>query len=108
MSPGRWLSACLGEFVSLIELLDRETDSSARILFEDQLRLFEPTDPESADASILLPLLMGKERRQFIGGDYQMAFIKHHESASFGDFSLGGDRHRPLVAGPVRGVRSPI
>lgn len=80
------------EFLRLIDLLERETDPSARILFEDQLRLLETTDPESAHASILLPRLMGRDRRQLIGGDYQMAFIAHHDAASFGDFTLAGAR----------------
>ena len=64
-----------------------------RILFEDQLRLYEDNDPESTHWSTLLPFLLKRDPRQFIGGEYQMAFIRHHQFASFGDFQLGG---RPI------------
>jgi len=65
------------------------TDLSARILFEDQLRLLEPTDPESVHWTPLLPALLGDDARLFVGGLYQTAFIKHHQMAAFGDFTLG-------------------
>lgn len=81
------------EMRSLVRWLEAETDSSARILFEDQLRLLEPTDAESTHWTPLLPVLLGEPRRTFIGGLYQTAFIAHHQLASFGDFHLGG---RPI------------
>jgi hypothetical protein len=77
----------------LVRWLRDNTDSTARILFEDQLRLYEATDPESTHWTTLLPFLLGDDQRQFIGGEYQMAFILHHRVASFGDFQLGG---RPI------------
>ncbi len=73
----------------LVDWLKRETDLSARILFEDQLRLLERTDAESTHWTPLLPALLGDDQRMFIGGLYQTAFIKHHEMAAFGDFQLG-------------------
>ena len=77
----------------LIDWIKRETDLSARILFEDQLRLLEPTDAESTHWTPLLPTLLADDPRLFIGGLYQTAFIQHHQRASFGDFQLGG---RPI------------
>jgi hypothetical protein len=77
----------------LVRWLRDNTDPSARILFEDQLRLYEDTDPESTHWTTLLPFLLGRDPRQFIGGEYHMAFILHHQAASFGDFQLGG---RPI------------
>ncbi|MFI5455381.1 MAG: hypothetical protein ACHRXM_08000 [Isosphaerales bacterium] len=77
----------------LVRWIRENTDPSARILFEDQLRLYEDTDPESTHWTPLLPFLLGRDPRQFIGGEYQMAFILHHQVASFGDFHLGG---RPI------------
>jgi hypothetical protein len=77
----------------LVQWLSANTDMSARILFEDQLRLYEETDPESTHWTPLLPLLLGPQRRPFIGGLYEMAFIEHARVASFGDFQLGG---RPI------------
>ncbi len=76
----------------LVDWLRRETDLSARILFEDQLRLLETTDPESTHWTPLLPFLLAPEGRAFIGGLYQTAFIAHHQAASFGDYGLGGRR----------------
>ncbi len=73
----------------LVDWLRANTDLSARILFEDQLRLLEPTDPESVHWTPLLPAMLGADARLFIGGLYQTAFIKHHEMAAFGDFTLG-------------------
>ena len=74
----------------LVRWLKENTDLSARILLEDQLRLLEATDPESAHWTPLLPELLGKENpRMFIGGLYQTAFIRHHDMAAFGDFQLG-------------------
>lgn len=81
------------EMRQLVRWLRENTDGSARILFEDQLRLLENTDPESTHWTPLLPALLGDDRRQFIGGLYQTAFITHHRLASFGDYQLGG---RPI------------
>ncbi len=73
----------------LVDWLRRETDLSARVLFEDQLRLLEGTDAESTHWTPLLPGLLAPDDRLFIGGLYQTAFIQHHQQASFGDFHLG-------------------
>jgi hypothetical protein len=81
------------EMNRLVHWLRDNTDPSARILFEDQLRLYEETDPESTHWTTLLPFLLEGDLRQFIGGEYQLAFITHHQFASFGDFHLGG---RPI------------
>jgi hypothetical protein len=83
------------EMRNLVETLRKNTDPSARILFEDQLRLHEYTDPESVHWTPLLPKLLEPDSRMFIGGLYHMAFIKHHKMASFGDFQLGD---RPIDA----------
>jgi hypothetical protein len=91
------------EMVELVHWLGANTDPSARILFEDQLRLYEKTDPESTHWTPLLPILLGPQRRQFIGGVYHMAFITHHRAASFGDFQLGG---RPIDAWRPQELRS--
>lgn len=77
---------------ALVRWLRAETDLSARVLFEDQLRLYETTDPESTHWTPLLPILLRPEGRAFIGGLYQTAFIVHHRAASFGDYALGGRR----------------
>jgi hypothetical protein len=77
------------EMRQLVEWLRKNTDLSARILFEDQLRLLEWTDAESVHWTPLLPDLLGADSRMFIGGLYQTAFIKHHGMAAFGDFQLG-------------------
>jgi hypothetical protein len=82
----------------LVSWIGANTDPSARILFEDQLRLYEATDPESTHWTPLLPILLGRDRRQFIGGLYQSAFITHHRLASFGDFHLGD---RPIDTWPA-------
>ncbi len=80
----------------LADWLRAHTDLSARILFEDQLRLLEATDPESVHWTPLLPDLLGPESpRMFLGGLYQTAFIRHHAMAAFGDFQLGD---RPIDA----------
>jgi hypothetical protein len=76
----------------LVDWLRNTTDQSARILFEDQLRLLEATDIESTHWTPLLPLLLQPETRLFIGGLYQTAFIAHHRLASFGDYHLGDRR----------------
>lgn len=78
------------EMHTLIRALRTRTDPSARILFEDQLRLLEVTDAESVHWTALLPFLLKPDARQFIGGVYQTAFITHNKAASFGDFQLGG------------------
>jgi len=78
---------------SLVDWLRANTDISARILFEDQLRLLEGTDPESVHWTPLLPSLLGGDARLFLGGVYQMAFIEHNQIAAFGDFTLG---NRPI------------
>jgi len=78
------------EMLQLVTELKERTDPSARILFEDQLRLHELRDPESTHWTPLLPYLLGNHPRQFIGGLYHMAFISHHKTAAFGDFHLGG------------------
>ncbi|WP_406700584.1 hypothetical protein V5E97_17440 [Singulisphaera sp. Ch08] len=83
------------EMSQLVRSLRESTAPSARILFEDQLRLHENTDPESTHWTPLLPILLGRDKRQFIGGLYHMAFITHHQHTSFGDFHLGG---RPIDA----------
>jgi hypothetical protein len=64
------------------------------VLFEDQLRLLEATDPESTHWTPLLPVLLAQQGRPraFVGGLYQTAFIAHHRAASFGDYALGGRR----------------
>lgn len=73
----------------LVAWVRANTDASARILLEDQLRLIEATDPESVHWTPLLPVLLGPDARMFLGGLYQTAFIRHHRMASFGDFQLG-------------------
>lgn len=78
------------EMHQLVQSLQANTEPSARILFEDQLRLHELTDPESTHWTPLLPVLLRRDPRQFIGGLYHMAFITHHQRASFGDFQLAG------------------
>jgi hypothetical protein len=77
------------EMSMMVDWMSKNTDLSGRILFEDQLRLLENTDPESVHWTPLLPILLGKDSRMFIGGLYQTAFIRHHEMAAFGDFRLG-------------------
>ncbi len=77
------------EMKMLVEWLRANTELSGRILFEDQLRLLEATDPESTHWTPLLPDLLGADKRMFIGGIYQTAFVKHHNQAAFGDFQLG-------------------
>ena len=77
------------EMRRLVEWFRTNTDPSARILFEDQLRLLESTDPESVHWTPLLPDLLKPDDRMFIGGLYQTAFIRHHKMAAFGDFQLG-------------------
>jgi MFS family permease len=72
--------------LELVEWIRTHTNNSARILFEDQLRLLENTEPESVHWSCLLPILTGRE---FIGGQYQVTPLVHHV-ASFGDFHLAG------------------
>lgn len=91
------------EMEALVRSLRQHTDPSARILFEDQLRLLEATDPESTHWTPLLPELLGRDSRQFIGGLYQTAFIAHHRAASFGDFTLGGI---PIDAWPPERLRA--
>ena len=81
------------EMNRLVRWLGDQTEPSARILFEDQLRLYEDTDPESTHWTPLLPFLLARDARLLIGGEYQMAFIRHHQFASFGDYHLGG---RPI------------
>ena len=78
------------EMTTIVEWLRTNTDGSPRILFEDQLQHPRArTDPESTHWTPLLPLLLGRDSRQFIGGLYHMAFIRHNRMASFGDFRLG-------------------
>jgi hypothetical protein len=77
------------EMKAMVGWLKANTDLSARILFEDQLRLYEFTDPETVHWTPLLPFLLRPDARLFIGGLYQTAFIRHHEMAAFGDFRLG-------------------
>lgn len=72
------------EMTGLCDWIVKHTDDSARILFEDQLRLREATIPESTHWTPLLPILTG---RQFIGGQYQCAPLLH-QYAAFGDFEL--------------------
>ena len=81
------------EMRAMADWLKANTDLSARILFEDQLRLMERTDPESVHWTPMLPSMLRPESRMFIGGLYQTAFIRHHEMAAFGDFRLG---NRPI------------
>lgn len=81
------------EMHQLVRTLRETTDPSARVLFEDQLRLHENTDPECTHWTPLLPILLGPEKRLFIGGLYHMAFITNHINTSFGDFHLNG---RPI------------
>jgi hypothetical protein len=76
----------------LVDTLRAETDTSARILLEDQLRLLEPTVPESTHWTPLLPVLLKNDRRMFLGGLYHSAFIAQHEATRFGDFHLGDRR----------------
>jgi hypothetical protein len=78
------------EMTGLVDWLRAHTDDSARILFEDQLRILELGDPESVHWTPLLPILLGPDARSFIGGVYHMAFIRHNRVASFGDFHLAG------------------
>jgi hypothetical protein len=77
------------EIRMMVDWLKANTDLSARILFEDQLRLLELTDPESTHWTPLLPAMLEPDQRMFIGGLYQTAFIKHHNQAAFGDYQLG-------------------
>src|SRR5262249_49649955 len=56
------------EMRAMVRWLAENTGDSARILFEDQLRLLEPTDPESTHWTPLLPILLRPETRLFIGG----------------------------------------
>ena len=86
----------------LVEWLRSNTDLSARILFEDQLRLFEQTDPESTHWTPLLPLLLQPEGRAFVGGVYFTAFIAHNRRANFGDYTLGGRRIDLWTDGELR------
>jgi hypothetical protein len=79
------------EMMDLISWIKSNTQISARILFEDQLRLLERTDPESTHWTPLLPNLLGDDPRLFIGGVYHSAFIKHNNTANFGDFELGSN-----------------
>jgi hypothetical protein len=76
------------EVEELCRWLKERTDDSARILFEDQLRVLESTVPESLHWSPLLPILTG---RTFVGGQYNETPLQHHYAA-FGDFTLGGRR----------------
>lgn len=73
----------------LVDWLRDNTDLSARVLLEDQLRLLELTAAESTHWTPLLPHLLEPEQRMFIGGVYHSAFIKHRKMAAFGDFQLG-------------------
>ncbi|MFO0907486.1 MAG: hypothetical protein U0794_03855 [Isosphaeraceae bacterium] len=73
---------------ALVAWLRDETDGSARVLFEDQLRLLESTDIESTHWTPLLPMLLASTPRLFIGGIYHTAFIAHNRAASFGDYTL--------------------
>ncbi len=82
------------EMRALVETLRKTTDGSARILFEDQLRLLEVTDPENTHWTPLLPTLLKPHPRQFLGGLYHGAFIAHYQGTAFGDFHLAG---RPIV-----------
>jgi hypothetical protein len=77
------------EMHALVDWLRGNTDLSARILFEDQFRQLEFTDPESTHWTPLLPRMLGSDSRMFIGGLYSMAFIKHSQMASFGNSQLG-------------------
>ena len=76
------------EMLALVGFLKAHTTNEHRVLFEDQLRLWEATDPESTHWTPLLPLLTG---RSFIGGLYELAPVPEHY-ASFGDFHLAGRR----------------
>ena len=86
------------EMENLVEWIKRHTDNSARILLEDQLRLWEVTEEESLHWTPLLPILTGRE---FIGGLYQLAFIKHHQIA-FGDWHLRGRHIRDWTPDEIR------
>jgi hypothetical protein len=87
------------EMTALVQRLRRDTDPTARILFEDQLRLLESTDAESTHWTPLLPELLRPEARGFLGGLYAGAFIAHHQGTSFADYQLAG---RPLDAWSAR------
>jgi hypothetical protein len=89
------------EMKELVAWIEANTDDSARILFEDQLRLLENLDagaPESLHWTPLLPVLTG---RQFVGGLYQTAFIPH-QHAAFGDWRLAGRHIRDWSPQDVR------
>ncbi len=91
----------LPEMKELVAWIQNNTDDSARILFEDQLRLLEgnnPSQPESLHWTPLLPLLTG---RQFVGGLYHMAFIPH-QHAGFGDWHLAGRNIRQWTPDQLR------
>ncbi len=77
------------EMHALVRTLKQATTGEHRILFEDQLRLWEATDPESTHWTPLLPWLTG---RTFIGGLYELTPLPHRY-ASFGDRHLAG---RPI------------
>lgn len=89
------------EMEELVAWIQANTDNSARILFEDQLRLLEnrnPGQPESLHWTPLLPLLTGRE---FVGGLYHMAFIPH-QRAAFGDWMLAGRNIREWTPNELR------
>jgi hypothetical protein len=89
------------EMNDLVNWIRQNTNQSARILFEDQLRLLErqdPGDPESIHWTPLLPLLTD---RAYLGGLYHLAFIPHRRAA-FGDWNLGG---RPIRDWTESGLR---
>ena len=86
------------EMNQLVDWIIQNTDHSARILLEDQLRLWERTEEESIHWTPLLPLLTG---RQYVGGLYHLAFIRHHHVA-FGDWHLAGQHIRLWDPGALR------
>jgi hypothetical protein len=91
------------EMVELADWIRSNCDGSARILFEDQLRLLEnlnPSAPESIHWTPLLPVLTGRE---FVGGLYHLAFIPHRRAA-FGDWSLAGRNVREWSADELQGL----
>jgi hypothetical protein len=85
------------EMMELVAWIRQNTDNSARILFEDQLRLLEGRDPSAPESLHWTPLLPLLTDRQFVGGLYHLAFIPQ-QRAAFGDWNLAGRNIREWSA----------
>jgi hypothetical protein len=89
------------EMIELVAWIREHTDTSARILFEDQLRLLENLNPEAPESLHWTPLLPVLTNREYIGGLYEAAFIPHNY-ASFGDWHLAGRHIRDWTPAELR------